>query len=62
MCRLSVEMLTFPALLEDPMIRMMMDCDGVSEGELRQLMSRMRDIVVTRMGPIEPARALTPSA
>jgi len=48
MCTLSVEMLSFPALLEDPLIRMMMASDGVSAGELHALMSRMRDVVAAR--------------
>lgn len=48
MCMVQVEALSFPGLLEDPLIRMMMDSDGVSPGELRELMAHMRDIVVAR--------------
>lgn len=58
MCMMTVEMLTFPALLEDPLIRLMMDSDGVSSGELQQLMSHMRDVVVARQPVGEPASLL----
>jgi len=48
MCMLSVESLSFPALLEDPMVRMMMDSDGVSADALHELMTHVRDVVVAR--------------
>jgi len=48
MCTLRVEALSFPGMLEDPLIRMMMDSDGVSDGELRELMTHLRDVVVAR--------------
>lgn len=48
MCMVSVETLSFPTLLEDPLIRLMMDSDGVSAGDLRELMSHMRDVVASR--------------
>jgi hypothetical protein len=48
MCMLSMERLSFPALLEDPLIRMMMDSDGVSTDALHELMTHVRDIVVAR--------------
>lgn len=53
MCVVRIEVLSFPGMLEDPMIRMMMDSDGVSAGELRDLMAHLRDVVA--------ARAATPS-
>ncbi len=60
MCMVQVEALSFPALLEDPLIRLMMDSDGVSPGELRELMSHMRDIVLAR-GELDqmPAEAVS---
>lgn len=48
MCTMRVEALSFPGLLEDPLIRMMMDSDGVSDGEMRELMTHMRDVVAAR--------------
>ena len=48
MCTVRVEALCFPGLLEDPLIQMMMDSDGVSAGELRELMAHMREIIVAR--------------
>jgi len=56
MCTVRVEALSFPGLLEDPLIRMMMDSDGVSDGELRELMTHMRDIVAARTGLAFPLR------
>ncbi len=56
MCTVRIEALSFPGLLEDPLIRMMMDSDGVSDGEMRELMTHMRDVVVARTGYGEPLR------
>lgn len=44
MCTLRVEALSFPGLLEDPLIRLMMDSDGVSADELHELMAHVRDV------------------
>lgn len=48
MCTMRIEALSFPGLLEDPLIRMVMDSDGVSDGELRELMTHLREIVSAR--------------
>lgn len=48
MCTVRVEALSFPGMLEDPLIRMMMDSDGVSDGEMRELMTHLREVVAAR--------------
>lgn len=48
MCVRSVEVLTYPAMLEDPLIHLMMTSDGVTEDELRALMGRMRAVIAAR--------------
>lgn len=51
MCTVRVEALCFPGLLEDPLIQMVMDSDGVSAGELRELMAHMQEVVLARAEP-----------
>ena len=48
MCLQTVETLTLTGLLADPLIRMVMDSDGVSEEEMRTLMQHMRDVIAAR--------------
>ena len=57
MCTLRVEALSFPGLLEDPLIQLMMDSDGVSARELGELMEHMREVVVARGEVLPPLQA-----
>lgn len=54
MCTVHVEALSFPGLLEDPLIQLMMDSDGVSGDELRELMIHLRAVVTARTGHVYP--------
>ena len=48
MCIRSVEILSFPALLADPMVRMAMASDGVSEQEMRSLLQHVSEVIAER--------------
>ena len=56
MCTVRVEALSFPGMLEDPLIRLMMDSDGVSGDDLRELMTHLRDVVAARAERAYPLR------
>ena len=53
MCMRHDERLTLGTLLEDPMIRLVMASDGVSEQEMRSLMLRMRRVLSARSTRME---------
>lgn len=55
MCMQSVEILTYPAMLEDPLIHLVMGSDGVTEAELRALMLHTRELIAARGEPIPAA-------
>jgi len=43
-------MLSYPALLADPLVRMAMASDGVSEQEMRSLLQHVSDTMAERNG------------
>lgn len=48
MCIRSVEILSFPALLADPLVRMAMASDGISEQEMRSLLQHVSAVIAER--------------
>ncbi len=54
MCMPAGDRLTFATLWEDPLIRMVMASDGISERETRTLMTHIREVVTKRSG-LQPA-------
>jgi hypothetical protein len=48
-CRLDAGRLDLDALLADPLTRMVMDSDGVSEGELIAVLEMARDARLTEI-------------
>jgi hypothetical protein len=48
MCTRSVEVLSFPALLADPLVRMAMASDGVSEQDMRSLLEHVSGLIAER--------------
>ena len=62
MCYMETDTLTLAGLLADPMIRTVMDSDGVSEQEFSSLLFRVRAALVARQSqlPTPAARARIP--
>jgi hypothetical protein len=48
MCRGPDDGLRYPGLLRDPLIRLMMKSDGVTEGEMIELMGQLRRALAVR--------------
>lgn len=52
MCRGSHDKMRFPDLLRDPLIRLAMESDGVTEREMIALMDQLRRVLAAREGYI----------
>lgn len=58
MCTTTISNLTMACMLKDPLIRMVMHSDGVSDDEMAELLSRVKDTLVARgTGDVRPALA-----
>ena len=59
MCSRSVEVLCFPALLADPLVRMAMASDGVNEQEMRALLQHVSELIAQRDVPEQASACRT---
>ena len=57
MCTTTISTLTMACMLRDPLIRMVMHSDGVSDDDMSELLSRVKDTLVAR-GSAEPQPAM----
>ena len=48
MCTTTISTLTLAGMLHDPLIRLVMRSDGVSEQDLSELLGRVKDSLVAR--------------
>jgi hypothetical protein len=52
MCTMTISMLTIAGMLQDPLIRLVMRSDGVSEQDLSDLLSRVKNSLEAREAPV----------
>ncbi len=55
MCTTTISTLTLAALLDDPLIQMVMRSDNVSEADHSDLLHRVKQSLVARESAVEPA-------
>ena len=55
MCTTTISTLTMACMLRDPLIRMVMHSDGVSDDDMSELLSRVKDTLVARGAPKAPS-------
>lgn len=55
MCTTTISTLTLAALLQDPLVQMVMRSDNVSESDHSELLFRVKDSLVARAAMLEPA-------
>jgi hypothetical protein len=55
MCTTTISTLTLTALLQDPLIQMMMRSDNVSDDDHSALLHRVKDRLMARAAVTEPA-------
>ena len=55
MCTTTISTLTLAALLQDPLIQMVMRSDKVSESDYSELLHRVKDSLVARASQPMPA-------
>lgn len=48
MCTTTISTLTMACMLRDPLIRMVMHSDGVSDDDMSELLSRVKDTLTAR--------------
>ena len=54
MCTTTISTLTLAGLLQDPLIRMMMRSDNVSEADHSELLYRVQESLIARASKREP--------
>jgi hypothetical protein len=52
MCTMTISMLTMAGMLQDPLIRLVMHSDGVSEQDMSNLLNRVKDSLEAREAPV----------
>jgi hypothetical protein len=57
MCMITMSTLTLNGLLQDPLTRLVMRSDGVSEKDFSELLLRVQDTLVARAAIPKPAMA-----
>ena len=57
MCMTTVSTLTLTGLLHDPLTRLVMRSDGVSEQDFSDLLRRVQDSLIARAGLLQPPMA-----
>ncbi len=57
MCTITVSTLTLTGLLQDPLTRLVMRSDGVTEQDFSDLLRRVQDTLIARSSMPQTARA-----